>query len=100
MAQIKIAEDAPRKWTKAEIYSWDWKPVLAGRQRVGCGDEAGRVTLQNVFNYSTRDVNERNISDDPVSGIWWGQSTKEMTLAIDDDGCRGEGGHGRVCRRR
>ena len=25
-----------------------------------------------------------------------GQSTKEMTLAIDDDGCRGEGGHGKV----
>jgi hypothetical protein len=24
--------------------------------------------LQNVFNYSTRDVNERNISDDPVVG--------------------------------
>ncbi|KAJ7261929.1 hypothetical protein C8J57DRAFT_1719549 [Mycena rebaudengoi] len=29
MAQIEIVEDAPRKWTKAEIYSWDWKPVFA-----------------------------------------------------------------------
>jgi hypothetical protein len=25
-----------------------------------------------------------------------GQPTKEMTLAIDDDGCRGECGHGEV----
>jgi len=25
-----------------------------------------------------------------------GQSTKEVTLAINDDGCRGESGHGEV----
>ncbi|KAJ7231815.1 hypothetical protein C8J57DRAFT_1524321 [Mycena rebaudengoi] len=29
MAQIgEMTEEAPRKWTKAEIYSGDWKPVL------------------------------------------------------------------------
>jgi hypothetical protein len=29
-----------------------------------------------------------------------GQPTKEMTLAINDDGCRGECGHGEVWNRR